>query len=344
MMDLWKQFLTSQRAQWKNHFCSSFGDYFTEIDRQATPNCLSDVGYMGLIKVTGPDAQTFLQGQLSCDMDEVSPHQGHLGAHCDPQGRVIATLVVYEQDGHYFLLVTRETLPTAMASLKKYGLFSRVTLTDVSQNEAYVRIGFLGARPPQYLKKQCENLPEVDYGVFSGDRYTLLRLPSSKERYLILGEQSWMEKLWHKLSKQASPVSSTAWMLEDIRAGIPHLPRHYIGTFTLNVLNFHLINGVSFTKGCYIGQEIIARIHYLGEPKQRIFRICVEGAIKHTEDMMMVYSDDTPVGNVLQLYEIQKNVYEGLAVLYIKAAKSQTLVIEEHTDARVKLLPLPYDK
>ena len=134
------------------------------------------------------------------------------------------------------------------------------------------------------------------------------------------------------------------WILEDIRTGIAHIPRHYIETFTPNVLNFHLVNGVSFTKGCYTGQEVIARIHYLGEPKQRLFRIGVEGTIKHMDDMMMIYSDDTPVGNVLQLCEIKKDSYEGLAVLYVKAAKSPELVIEEYVDAKVKLFPLPYDK
>ena len=344
MMDVWKQFLTGQQAQWDNHFCTSFGNYFTEVNAKANPNCLSDTHHMGLLKVTGPNARGFLQGQLSCDMDHVSPQQGQLAVHCNPQGRVIATLMVYERDQDYFLVIPQATLAAAMTSLTKYGLFSKVTLTDVSHHEAHVRIGFWGTRAHQALKKQCEGLPEAQYGVFNGDKYTLMRLPSDKERYLIIGQQKWMETLWHKLSKQASPVSTTAWMLEDIRSGIAHIPLHYTETFTPNVLNFHLINGVSFTKGCYTGQEIIARIHYLGKPKQRLFRICVEGAMKHNEDMMMIYSDDTPVGNVLQLCEIQKDIYEGLAVLYVKAAKSGDLVIEEYVDAKVKLLTLPYDK
>lgn len=344
MIAVWKQFLMEQGAQWDNHRCSSFGDYFTEVAPNAITPSLTDISDMGVLKVWGSDAKRFLQGQLSCDMEAISPHQGHLAVHCDPQGRVIATLLIYEREQEYFLLIPMDTLTATKTSLSRYALFSQVTLTDMSNENTYVRIGFWGNEAYDYLKKYCDAVPQVQYGVCSGKDYTIMSLPGLKERFLIVGSLSWMKNLWCKLSKQATPVSTMAWILEDIRLGIPHIPSYYTKTFTPHALNFHLINGISFTKGCYTGQEIIARMHYLGKAKQRVFRILVQGAMKCTEGIMLVYSDDVPVGNVLQLCEIKKNVYEGLAVLYTNASKDPHLVIEEYLNVSISVLPLPYEK
>lgn len=341
MLESWKNFLSQYKAQWKNDYCLSFGDYLTELDHLISTDRITDLTHLGCLKINGDHAFQFLQGQLSCDMREITSQQGQLAVHCNPQGQVIAALLAYQQENDYFLIAPLESLQAAYQSLKRYGLFSKVTFTDLSVE--IVRVGFWGPSAKDQLQSYFNELSSNKYSVLHSQGYSIIRLPSAQARYLIIGNQSLMEDLWKSLSKQAKPVSTTAWMVEDVRAGIAHIPLCYQETFTPNVLNFHLINGISFTKGCYTGQEVIARIHYLGKLKQRVFYIRVEGELANIEGMMLLYSDDTPVGNVLQLYQTGANLYEGLAVIYIKAFEGPPLVLEEYINARVKILTLPYE-
>ena len=282
----------------------------------------------GLIRITGPDAEKFLQGQLTCDVREVKQSLSRLGAHCDHKGRVQATFRLFTDAENFYMQLPRSVIPHLMQCLQKYAIFSKVTLTDVS--DQWQQIGICGeiAVLEDYLKFSLSN--ETDQVVIANNIF-ILKIPGIN-RFCLLTSNT--------LSINSLPQQpESAWQLLDIEAGIPTIFPETIGLFTPQQINFPAINGVSFTKGCYTGQEIVARMHYLGKTKQRMYRISFTSSQPPVPGTALMNQQE--VGNVVQAITTGENEFQGLAVIF-DSALSGPIYLNTQENVILNILDLPY--
>ncbi len=220
-----------------------------------------------VILASGQKAESLLQGQLTCDVREVTAAQSRLAAHCNPKGRIQSSLRLLQFGGVFYGLLPEEMVDFALAQLNKYAMLSRVKLAGCDR---FSLLGCYGENVANTLMELAGKLPVVVDEVCSGADWLLVRIPGAKPRFLLMAEAERM-KAWQDVLSLSYPVSSwDAWRQQDIEAGLAQIYPQTIDLFTPQMLNYPELNAVSFEKGCYIGQEIIARTHYLGKVKRHL--------------------------------------------------------------------------
>lgn len=226
---------------------------------------------LGLLCVEGVDSKKFLQGQLTCNLDEMISKKLQLGAHCNPQGRIISLFHIFLQDDKYFLLMPLELIPIAIAALKKYAVFFKVNLTDAQDKEIIQQI-----------------------------------IPSEIE-----------------------------WKKQNIQQKIPAIYPETSEKFLPHEVNLPELNGVSFNKGCYTGQEIIARMQYKGKLKTHLYL----GKTQHPPTRgAEIYSTKGPTGNVVDYIDLGYNNYHLLFTANEKEVNDKMLFLDNEKTLTVEIL------
>lgn len=267
----WKDFLTTNGAEFypeRAYEVESYGNSERENRVSVTGNIICDLSHRGLIQAYGDDARDFLQGQTTNNLDEITNTQGQLSAYCTPKGRALATFIILQRDNTFYLSAPRDIIEDTLGRLKKYVLMSKVTLED--SNDSLVRFGISGPEAESELEKSLGGFPENDYEVKTLGNVSTLRLPGLLPRFAMFGELAEMEMLWSKLNVHCAPVGAENWRLLDVMAGLPNIYYGNTETVTPQMINLDALDGVSFTKGCYPGQEVVARVRYLGKVKRRM--------------------------------------------------------------------------
>ncbi|HSW68899.1 MAG TPA: hypothetical protein VLI69_01905 [Gammaproteobacteria bacterium] len=253
-----------------------------------------DLTELGLLRISGEQAKKFLQGQLTCNLDDITSSQFRPGAHCNPQGRVISLFQLFMYDNDYYLQMPRELIPVAMQALQKYAVFFKVKLNDASQT--LKQLGYAGDELPDMPKNIHEQL--------SLDQFIVMRLPGAPVRYQFIGKIDAMNSLQSEQKKDFN-----AWKSMDILHKIASIYPETSEKFLPHELDLPHLNAVSFNKGCYTGQEIIARMEYRGKLKNHLYlrKIHTEATLKRGSE---IYSDGKSSGNLVDFCEIDDNVYE----------------------------------
>ncbi len=318
----WKALLIDNGAEFgddNGYEVQSFGNPEREQRVTLSGNVICDLSHKGLMQVYGEDARSFLQNQLTNDIQRVDERHSVLAAHCNPKGRVLALFRVFQRGETFYLSTSRDVLEDSLQRLQKYVLMSKVTLED--GNDALVRMGLSGPQAEDELRAAGLLQPAVDDGVEQTGGYTVIRLPGLFPRFEIYGELEPMQRLWDKLNVRCAPVGAPAWRLLEILAGIPLVVQATSGQFVPQMINLDLINGVSFTKGCYPGQEIVARTRYLGKLKRRMYRLHFD-IDQPPAPGTAIYSpaDETrqPIGAVVAAAPHPDGGVESLAVVTIR--------------------------
>ncbi|MDO9451626.1 MAG: hypothetical protein Q7J29_02070 [Stagnimonas sp.] len=221
----------------------------------------------GLIRASGPEARSFLQSQLSNDAKLLTPAQAQLSGYCSPKGRLLAVFTVLQLGEDDFVLA----LPLALVAptlkrLKMFVLRSKLMLTDASTE--LPALGVMGDHAADVLDAQGFTVPSSDYGVAQHDGIWLLRRPGPLPRFELRAAPERLAALQQTLGLPSA--SADDWALAEVLAGIPQVAAETTDHFVPQTINLDSAGGVSFTKGCYPGQEIVARVHYLGRVKQRL--------------------------------------------------------------------------
>ena len=298
-----------------------------------TKNSIVNLTDFGLIHVSGKNSAQFLQGQLTCDVTEVNEKQSRLGAHCDAKGRIQATFRLFlYQDSYYFLLPHSMRLHLIQC-LQKYAVFSAVNLVDVTQN--WEIIGLVGPAHTQ-LRNKHTLLPEQDNGVASSATTICLAVPGS--RFILLTPTKEPTTLFDR-SFNELPLND--WYLLDIMAGIATIYPQTTAQFTPHQLNYPAIGGVSFSKGCYIGQEIIARTHYLGKSKTRLYRVAFKAKNNFPPGSAIQNAENVRQGSLIMSAYEKEGSYQALACLQSQAI-SHTIHLEDPQGPALQPLELPY--
>lgn len=233
-----------------------------------TQTCLADLGHYALLGVEGPDAVKFLQGQVTCDVRELANHVTRLGAQCNLKGRMLLSFRALQRDEQRILLRMHGGLiEKALATFGKYIVFSKAKLVDHSAH--YRRVGLHGPAAESLLRTTLGQVPEhTDEWVAAGD-HIIIKLDQQRYECWLAGDA---EPVLAALSHPTHPAAENYWTLLDIRAGIGEVRSESDELFTPQSLNYQLVNAVNFRKGCYTGQEIVARLHYRGTLKRHMQR------------------------------------------------------------------------
>ena len=265
MEHTWQQQLESLGVTLVDGEVQHFGDAANELAAAASATVVADLSHFGLIQVSGADALTFLQGQLTQDIAKITEQRAAYAGQCSPKGRLLAHFLVWKSNEDYFLQLPRELVAPIQKRLKMYVLRAKVTLADVSV--ATVRFGLAGTDAAALLAQIFGSAPAQSMDVIRTSPGTIIALPNGRYEILVAEDAA---ALWKKLASTAQPVGAPAWRWLQIRSGIPEI---YLATqeqFVPQMVNDDLIGAVSFQKGCYTGQEIVARLHYLGKAKRRM--------------------------------------------------------------------------
>ncbi len=246
-----------------------FGDRRGEAAAALNADVVAPLADRGTIRVRGADRDAFLQGQLSSDLRELTPTRGQLASYSTPKGRVLAIFAAIRHGDDIWLETSRSLLTSTLKRLRMFVMRSKVTLEDAGAE--VISIGVAGPNADRVLAAAGLLVPSVLCLCAEVDGIVVMRRRGPQNRYSLHGPAVRLEALWPKLAAQARPVGTEAWRLTDILAGFPALHPETAEQHVAQMLNLDQLDGISFTKGCYPGQEIVARLHYLGNLKRRMF-------------------------------------------------------------------------
>jgi len=317
-------------SQWKTHLLSRAAEIDTggNVRFPSAPSAadcaLMDLSALGLIAVSGADATQFLQGQLTNDLRSLTPTRTQLSAHCTPKGRMLANVRVLRLSDLIYLQLPRSTAETLVNRLTMFVLRAKVAVEDAS--DGLVGIGVAGPCAPDLLAPELPDLPGHANGLALHGELAVMRVPGTPARFQVLGPADRVASLWDRLAGEATVVNADYWALLDIRAGLPTVYPQTADLFVPQMTNMQLIDGVSFTKGCYTGQEVVARMQYLGRLKRRMYIAEVQadeppqpGAELHSENS----TSEQGTGWVVDARLSGPDRCELLAVVEIAAAERQ---------------------
>jgi tRNA-modifying protein YgfZ len=227
-----------------------------------------------IIAVSGVDASRFLQGQLSCNLSRLDTKQCLRGALCNLKGRVIADMLLVADEGKILLCSQRGMSPIILSTLEKYRVFFKTDLQDRSDN--YVRVGLFGLHTIEKLTSVGLPVPQRDYACARVPGICVTRLPDSAllagPRFECLVELTVDTKhIMDELLTDSVEPDEKFWRLCDIRSGIAHIRPGQEERYTPQLLNYDVNGVIDFGKGCYTGQEVVARMFYRAEAKKRMF-------------------------------------------------------------------------
>lgn len=290
----------------------------------------------GVLAVSGADASTFLQGQLTCNLKYLDAEHSGLGARCTAKGRMQSSFRILPQGADYLLAMARDVLELQLADLKKYAVFSKSTLSDASSQ--WLRWGLSGA--DDLLAGLGLALPADANCTVRHDGLIALRLPDGRAELWAPAERAQAVEARLSASLPLAPLDT--WLLDQVRAGIGQVFGPTRELFIPQMINLQALDGVSFKKGCYTGQEIVARMQYLGKLKRRMYRLAGSpDAVPAPGTALFSPVHATSVGEVVLAAPAGTGI-ELLAVAQEDAIADGRLFLGAPDGAPLSLLALPY--
>jgi folate-binding protein YgfZ len=311
-------------------------------------NILCDLSHLGLLEISGADAVTFLQGQVTNDVNLLTGTNAHYSAYCNPKGRLLALFLAFAHYDHIHLQFNRELLEPIMKRLKMYVMRSKVEIKDAS--DSIIKFGIDGLEAEQILELVYKKpvglakIPTDDYELVTLENVTVLKLPSiSGARFEIFTDAANAPIIWEALKNHCTVVEKSHWDWLEIQAGIPDITLKTQEQFVPQMLNLDILNGINFKKGCYTGQEIVARTHYLGSVKRRTYlaNICPESQYPCAPQAgdKVLDTAQNEVGQIVRVASNLENSFDVLAEMRIDAQQSGEIYWE---NIKLKTKELPY--
>jgi len=339
----WKTFLTEAGAEFEDDKVAHFGNPGREQQVTLSGLVFSDLSHLGVIAVYGADAESFLQSQFSNDISQITETSTQLDAYCTPKGRILGLMRVFRRGETWYLRLPEDTLEAVIQRLRMYVMRADVTLEDVSDN--FLRIGISGEDAVAELRTVIADVPvEADQARHSGDT-SLLRVPGLRPRFeAYISSLGAASKLWDSLNVRGAPVGESAWRLLEIRDGLPNIFAATSELFVPQMTNLQLLNGVSFKKGCYPGQEIVARMQYLGTLKRRMYlgHIDMEQQPSPADSLFTAIDSEQAVGRIVDAQPHPDGGQSVLAVMQIKVAEAGDMHLGSADGPLMVIETLPY--
>lgn len=343
MITEWKEYLENAGAEFDQAGVANYGNAPREISVALTGNVFADLSHYGVISVHGEDAENFLQGQLTNDLRLVNNTRSQFSGYCTAKGRLLATFRVFLSGDSYYLVLPSSLVETVIKKLRMYVLAAKVTLEDAS--DTFVHLGLSGEEAGTALANVAGSAPKQLHDVFQDEKQLVIRVPGIFPSYEVFTHAEQARLLWDKLDVHCAPIGAESWRLLDIQAGVPMIYPPTSEAFVPQMVNLQLLDGVSFKKGCYTGQEIVARMQYLGKLKRRMYRgkTANGDAPQPGDEIFLPDGNNQAVGKVVSAAAHPDGGFSLLAVLQISAAEADVkLHIGPADGPVVELLHLPY--
>jgi len=334
--EAWQDFIAKQGGEFNAN---------SEVEFKSATNVsdfISDLSYLGVIEVSGEDKIGFLQGQLTSDIQKLAADTSQFAGYCTPKGRMLALFRIIPVEDKFLLLLPQELLPSIAKRLQMYVLMSKVSITDMSTDLS--RIGICGQQALEKLVKQGYQVPDTVNGVTQHDGIIFVRVADNTPRFIAIGESEKVSMLWDKLSLSAN--STKNWKLKDIQAGLPQVYGSTSEAFIPQMQNLQALDGISFKKGCYTGQEVVARMQYLGKLKRQMYLLEIDGnTLPEAGDNLYspTSSSGQGAGKIVDAqYNTETQKAQLLAVLEISSAENNNIYLDEANTFKAEIVSLPY--
>ena len=292
------------------------------------------------ISLVGEDQNKYLQGQVTCDVNSATKNSLINGAHCDAKGKVFSVFRFILRNSNNLLIQPKSTISASMAELKKFGVFAKVT---ISETEDLRYIAICGDEAQSILAKQFSILPTQISPVEQSGSTTLVFIDGNTPRYILIDE---LAELQQVIDTSNLPVYSQAvWDLLETSAGFPVLNDNGISSYVPQMLNLQATNAISFTKGCYLGQETVARMQYLGKNKRALFSLHGVVTTELPETLIIekqLGENWRKAGDILTYYKSDEGELYIQAVLSSDTDATTLLRVQNINESILHIKPLPY--
>jgi len=345
-LESWHNYLSRRGAIWNDGVITHFKTQTPSDAKSATRLIIAN--HLAYILVSGAESIKFLQGQVTCDMQSLSSERSVIGAHCNLKGRMVFSfhaIIVASNDKstEVALIMHRELIESAMSALKKFAVFSKV---GISHSEDFQLLALTGPLLDDTYSENTDaantlQIPQDIKQCKTDDESIAIKL--SDERVLFFVATKNCVSFWDRHANTCEAHGSSSWDLADITEGLGQVRAETSEMFIPQMLNYQMIDGVSFKKGCYIGQEVVARMQYLGKLKRHMRR----GLMATTEvpvpgTALISEESSQSVGNIVLAAMVDEAHCEILAVVTDKFSSSKTLTNQDNSAKIIRWLPLPY--
>lgn len=294
-----------------------------------------------VIDATGADAAAFLHNQLTNDVESLSSGTARLAGYCTAKGRLLASMLVWRSAETVRLLASADLAAGVVKRLSMFVLRAKAKLADVSAS--HVTVGIVGDATAA-LSAIFPALPDTVHGVVSGEAGDLIRVPDAPEgraRFVWVATREQYDAFSAPLTSAVAHVPAAVWDWLDIHAGEPRITAATIEQFVPQMINFEVLGGVNFKKGCYPGQEIVARSQYRGTIKRRAMLAHVSAA-KAGDEIFDVNEPDQPCGMVVNAAPAMAGGVDCLVEIKLGAIDSASVHVGSVSGPALRFLPLPY--
>ena len=336
----WLAFLASRHANVADGVVRDFGDAVRERAATAAGSIVADLSHYGVLAAGGADARAFLHGQLSCDVEGLADDAAVYGAYCTAKGRVLANFLLWAEAGTFFMLLPRSLASGIRKRLQMFVLRSKVTLDD--RSEALAVLGAAGPAAPGAVAPLVGTMPAALLKVARDNDATVIAIDGG--RFVLVAPVAQAPAVLGRVAGPLMPVGAPCWEWLEIANGLPWITMATQDQFVPQMANLELIGGVSFRKGCYPGQEIVARMQYLGKPKRRLFlaHVDAEASPAPGESLVAEGAGEQSAGTVVNAAPSPDGGFDLLAVVQTASADTATVRLGSAAGPALRFRPLPY--
>ncbi|MBW3528784.1 tRNA-modifying protein YgfZ [Shewanella sp. NKUCC05_KAH] len=305
-----------------------------DLDATLPPLMLANLSHLGLIKVVGEQGRSFIHGQVTTDISSLATDQWRWGAHCDPKGKMLASFRTFAIQDALFMLMPKDAIEVDLPQLQKYAVFSKATLSNASAE--WTLLGVAGEQASQFVNKHFGDIQQeltlIENGAILKDteRFILVLTPDAAAALVAQSE--------------LSVFDASAWQALEIAAGYPNLAASHASQYVPQMCNLQAVNGISFNKGCYMGQETIARMKYRGGNKRALYILRGHTSLQITlaSGLEIAMEDSFRRGGQIIEFVQRGNQVLLTAVLPNDTANDTQLRFADDEQSHLTLQALPY--
>lgn len=332
----WNAYLQQLGANRPSERQIDFGDP-DQARRAHDETVICPLVHLAILEIAGADAERFLQGQTSAQLSLANGDFAAPTAFCTAKGRMLANAQLLRiEEGRYWLLLDRDLVEPLRTHLAKFAVFYKA---EIAPRDDIALIGLIGREAPALVEARLDIRPPTTWQQVNQGERIVLRHPGQKPRLVLCLPQSEAGATWELLARHATPVGNAVWQLHDIQAGLAWLNVPLQDSYLPQMINWEALGGISFKKGCYTGQEVVARAHFRGQVKKRLARGQLDGATLPEIGSAVLDADGKSQGEVVAAAIDGYGQAEILAVMSTREDIHEPLEVDGQ---RVKLLKLPY--
>lgn len=339
-MNQWHDFLTTQGAIFQEDLLQSFGYAKKELAAVGNTNVLTTLSHFGILEVSGEDAIPFLQGQLTNDVKQLDGSISQYAGYCNPKGRLLALFLAFAHHDHLHLQMPKNILETIIKRLKMYVLRSKVVITDKSND--ILCFGVAGQNVEIVLINLFKEIPTAAKQLVTVEDATIIKLIGDLPKFYVYTNMKHAERIWETLSLSCTKVGKPVWDYLEIQAGIPEIIPGTQEAFVPQMINLDALDGINFKKGCYTGQEIVARTHYLGKIKRRtLLAHIATDAIPNAGDSIHLKNLEEQIGQIVRVAPAISGGVDVLVEIRLEHSEASS-EIPMWKNSQLQFKPLPY--